>query len=221
MKKNFKYYIVVWAIALVLYIAVSLVMPGCNYAALIITALAFAAQLGCAYFAFKPAQLSKVFYNIPIIRISYIGVIITAVAGILFALLPVSPFIGTFICLAVLLFTVISVLKANAASELVSDVDEKVKAQTLFVKSLTADAESLLARAASPEAKSACKKVYEAIRYSDPMSSDALAGVESQITLKFNEFSAAVADGAENIGTLADELTVLIGDRNKKCKLLK
>ena len=53
------------------------------------------------------------------------------------------------------------------------------------------------------------------------MSNDALAGVESQITLKFNEFSGAVSGGAENIGTLADELVVLIGDRNKKCKLLK
>lgn len=221
MKKNFRYYIVIWAIALVLYIAVSLVVPECNYAALIITALAFAAQLGCAYFAFKPAQLSKVFYNIPIIRISYIGVIVTAVAGILFALLPVSPFIGTFICLAVFLFTVISVLKANAASELVSDVDEKVKAQTLFVKSLTADAESLLAHATTPEAKEACKKVFEAVRYSDPMSNDALAGVESQITLKFSEFSNAVTTGADSIDALANEFVILVGDRNKKYKLVK
>ena len=53
------------------------------------------------------------------------------------------------------------------------------------------------------------------------MSNDALAGVESQITLKFNEFSNAVTGGADNIGNIADELVILIGDRNKKCKLLK
>ena len=53
------------------------------------------------------------------------------------------------------------------------------------------------------------------------MSNDALAGVEDQITMKFNEFSNAVTSGAENVSTLADELVILVGDRNKKCKLLK
>ena len=82
-------------------------------------------------------------------------------------------------------------------------------------------AESLLARATTPEAKDSCKNVLEAIRYSDPMSNDALAGIESQITLKFSEFSNAVASGADSFDNLADELVVLIWDRNKKCKLLK
>lgn len=63
--------------------------------------------------------------------------------------------------------------------------------------------------------------MFEAVRYSDPMSNDALAGVESQITLKFNELSEAVSGGADNVKNIADELVILIGDRNKKCKLLK
>ena len=129
--------------------------------------------------------------------------------------------VGIIVCVLVLAFTAIAVIKAKAASDVVENIDKKVKAQTMFVKSLTVDAESLLARAATPEAKDACKKVYEAVRYSDPMSNDALAGVESQITLKFNEFSNAVTGGADNIGNIADELVILIGDRNKKCKLLK
>ena len=129
--------------------------------------------------------------------------------------------VGIIVCLLILAFTAIAVVKAKAAADVVEKIDNKVKAQTLFIKSLTVDAESLLARVATLEAKDACKKVYEAVRYSDPMANDALAGVESQITLKFNEFSNAVTSGADSIGNLANELVVLIGDRNKKCKLVK
>ena len=118
-------------------------------------------------------------------------------------------------------FGAISVIKAKAAADIVSDTDDKIKTQTLFIKSLTVDAEGLISRAKSEAVKAECKKVYEAIRYSDPMSSDALTGIESQITLKFNEFSNAVTSGTDNIETLANEVVILVGDRNKKCILLK
>ena len=101
-------------------------------------------------------------------------------------------------------------------------IDQKVKTQTFFIRSLTADAESLISRAANEEVKTACKKVYEAVRYSDPMSSDALAAIESQITLKFAALSEAASAGdAEKTKVLADEMIILVGDRNNKCKLLK
>ena len=70
--------------------------------------------------------------------------------------------------------------------------------------------------------KTEAKKVYEAIRYSDPMSNPALSDLEVQIFDKFNEFSSAVkSDHAEKAKTAAGELMTLIQNRNKKCKLLK
>ena len=93
--------------------------------------------------------------------------------------------------------------------------------QKQFIKLLTVDAEGLLNKSGTPEVKTAVKKVYEAIRYSDPMSNDALFDLESQIAVNFNEFAEAVAGDAGSIIGLADELVELIGDRNKKCKILK
>ena len=79
-----------------------------------------------------------------------------------------------------------------------------------------------MASAKSEAAKAECRKVYEAIRYSDPMSNDALASVESQITVKFAELSDAVKeDNVEQVAEIANEVIILLGDRNKKCKLLK
>ena len=230
MKKVFKSYVAIWAIMYVVFFALSFLgvvfaqsgFGGAFWAGYIFITLAFIGQLVCGYITFKPQNSDKVFYGIALFRASYVGLIATAIAGGICMALPFIPdWAGIVICLIIFAFNAIAVVKASLAVEAVEQVDEKIKTQTLFVKMLTADASTLNAKAKTDEAKAACKKVYEAIRYSDPMSSDALAGVESQITLKFNEFSAAVADGAENIGTLADELVVLIADRNNKCKILK
>ena len=233
MKKNFKFYIIIWAILLVLYnltvFLVRPVMPGyiINYDARFwiswgVIIATFIGQLFCAKVAFDSKNNEKLFLNIPLITQSYTALVVATIAGSALMLIPDCPaWIAAIVCAAVFGFGAISVIKAKAAADIVSDTDDKIKTQTLFIKSLTVDAEGLISRAKSEAVKAECKKVYEAIRYSDPMSSDALTGIESQITLKFNEFSNAVTSNADTISTLADELVILIGDRNKKCKLLK
>ena len=86
----------------------------------------------------------------------------------------------------------------------------------------TADAEVILASAKSAEIKAECKKVYEALRYSDPMSNEALSVTEGKITVKLGELKAAAsADDAEKTKTAAEDLMLLIKERNTKCKALK
>lgn len=64
--------------------------------------------------------------------------------------------------------------------------------------------------------------MYESIRYSDPMSNDALAGIESQIQNEFYVFSGAVKDGdTELVKSSADRIVTLVHERNNNCKLLK
>ena len=233
MKKNFKFYIIIWAILLVLYnltvFLVRPVMPGyiINYDARFwiswgVIIATFIGQLFCAKVAFDSKNNEKLFLNIPLIAQSYTALVVATIAGSALMLIPDCPaWVAAVVCAAVFGFGAISVIKAKAAADIVSDTDDKIKTQTLFIKSLTVDAEGLISRAKSEAVKAECKKVYEAIRYSDPMSSDALTGIESQITLKFNEFSNAVTSGTENIETLANEVVILVGDRNKKCILLK
>lgn len=232
MNKRIKYYAQIWAILLAVFNVICFITPdeadgmskfgGAFWAGYIFITIAFIGQLVCAYIALKTDDKTKLFYNIPIIRVSYTGLILTLVLGTLCMAIPNLPnWVGIIVCLLILAFTAIAVIKAKTASDVVENIDAKVKAKTLFVKSLTVDTESLLASATTADAKDACKKVLEAIRYSDPMSNDALAGIESQIAVKFKELSNAVIGGADSIDNLADELVVLIGDRNKKCKALK
>ena len=101
-------------------------------------------------------------------------------------------------------------------ADIVSEIDDKVKVQTSFIKTLIVDAELLISRAQNETSKAATKKVYEAVRYSDPMSNDGLSGIESEIAIKFNQFASAVTANNDDIATIAEELIVLITDRNKK-----
>ena len=233
MKKNFKYFAVIWAILLALFNVICFVTPdemngmskyaGAFWVGYIFITAAFVGQLICAFIAFKAENIEKMFYNVPLISLSFIGLIVMAVVGALTMAIPNLPnWIGIIVCAIVLAFTAIAVVKASMAADNVQQVEQKVKAQTFFIKSLTVDADTLLSQAKSDDIKAECRKVYEAVRYSDPMSNDALAAAESQITLKFSALSDAVkADNTADVKTLASELLVLIADRNKKCKLLK
>ena len=101
-------------------------------------------------------------------------------------------------------------------------VDEKIKEQTQFIKLLTADAEHLMSSSKTAELKAEAKKVYEAIRYSDPMSNEALADIEGQIQSEFAFFTQAIrSEDLELAKSVADGLLNLIDARNKKCKVLK
>ena len=232
MKKALKSYIAVWAVLLLLFNVIAFVSVGWEgqekytpsfWIGYVFITVMFVGQLLCSLKAFNTDDSQKLFYNIPLIKVSYTGLIVSFVVGGLCMLISPLPYwIGVIVCAIVLVLNVLSVVKATVAVEEVTRVDQKIKVQTFFIKSLTVDAETLMASAKSDAAKAECRKVYEAVRYSDPMSNDALASVESQITVKFAELSEAVkADDANKAMEIANEIIILVGDRNKKCKLLK
>ena len=233
MKKSIGVYSVIWAICLAVFNVIVFVTPNeiggvskftaSFWVGYVFITVAFIGQLVCAFFALKAENIKKMFYRIPMISISYTGLILMLIAGGIFMAIPTLPeWIGIIVCAIILAFNAIAVIKATAAAEVVGGIDEKVKTQTFFVKSLTADAQSLMASAKSDELRTEAKKVYEAIRYSDPMANDALSELDIQIKRQFNAFSDAVkAEDDELAKETADALAEIIERRNQECKLLK
>ena len=233
MKKSIGVYSVIWAICLAVFNVITFVTPNeiggvskftaSFWVGYVFITVAFIGQLVCAFFALKAENIKKMFYRIPMISISYTGLILMLIAGGIFMAIPTLPeWIGIIVCAIILAFNAIAVIKAIAAAEVVGGIDEKVKTQTFFVKSLAADAQSLMASAKSDELRTEAKKVYEAIRYSDPMANDALSELDIQIKRQFNAFSDAVkAEDDELAKETADALAEIIERRNQECKLLK
>ena len=231
---NFKSYALIWIIYLLIFNVVVFfvkpVIPGytISYDSRFWTSwsfiiIAFIINLFCASITFKQDNLKKLFYKVPLITISKTGLIVTLVLGIILMLIPDCPYwISVIVCFTICGLTLITVNKANWSSNIVEDIDKKIENNTSFIKSLTSDAEILLTNAKSEETKNLCKKVYDAIRYSDPMTNNELSSIESQIKTKFDEFSNAIASSdIELVKTCAGEIINLINARNKKCKFNK
>lgn len=230
MNRNFKYYIAAWAVLAVIFNVIAFATPavagaskfdGAFWSGYVLIMLALIGQLVCAYFAFKAKSKEQIFLRLSLVTVSYSALILSFVVGAACMLIPNLPnWVGIILCALILGFTAVSVIKANAAVELVRETDARVKEKTAFIRMMTVEADNLMARAQNGEAKAMCKKVYEALRYSDPMSCNALSGTEAEISEKFSAFAAAVKNG-ENASELADELIALIGDRNRMCKVMK
>ena len=233
MKKSFKIYSLIWAICFIVFNVITFVTPneiggvskfnGSFWVGYVFITIAFIGQLTCAFVAFKAENLKKFFYNIPLLSISYGGLVAMLIVGSIFMAIPVLPeWIAIIVCVIILAFNTIAIIKATAAADIVSGIDEKIKTQTFFIKSLSGDAQSLMTSAKSDELRVEAKKVYEAIRYSDPMANAALSDLDAQIEKQFNAFSDAVkADDAELAKETAATLVEMVERRNQKCKLLK
>lgn len=222
-----RFYVVGWTVAFAVFNIISFVRPvrfdPSFWNGYVAITLAFIGHLICTHTAFRSENKERLFYNLPLITISYAGLIIMLVAGSLTMAFPQIPYwLGIILCVAILGLTALSVIKARAAGEVVFGIDEAVKLKTSFIRSLLVDAERLVERSESKEALAASKKVCDAIRYSDPVSNEELSVIESDIEVAFRSFENAILnDSMEDISTASINLITLIGDRNRKNRTLK
>ena len=233
MKKNFKFYAIGWALLLIIFNVISILVPGwptlekttpsfwIGYA--FINA-AFVGQLVCAWMAFKDDSAKKTFYNLSLFSVSYAGLVSNFVVGaICMIITPLPYWVGAIICPFIFIVNLIAVIKAKIAVELVSEVDAKVETATAFIYEMREESESLFARAKADDGKAViCKKVRDAFKFSDPMSKSDLNAVEAEIKTHFDFLKKAIVEGKMDVATAeSDELLALISERNNKCKKLK
>lgn len=96
----------------------------------------------------------------------------------------------------------------------------EVKTKTQFIAALRIDAELLANRTENAKLKNQLAKLAETIRFSDPMSADALIPIEQQMTTKMDELKDNLQE-FEKASAIADEIALLLEERNAKCKVLK
>lgn len=228
MKKGIRFYVIAWLIVFALFnVSCFMISAGAGvkgsgfWTGYIFITLAFAGQLACGIYVLNTGDRTKMFYDIPVITVSYGGLIATLICGAVVMLVPQIPvWAGIIACLAILAFTATAVIKAMAVSDIVSETDSRVMEDTMFIRTLTADAEILAANAMDDDIKAVCRKVYEAARYSDPVSDAALSDIESQIRSGFTLLADAVAKGGDAAAE-AKKITALLAERNSKCKSMK
>ena len=222
--------IALFAIILVVYNILAFVIPfpknGCFWAAWAFGLVAILLQIPILLLAFRNGETVKSkFYGFPIARVGVIYLIAQMIVTVLFfalAFVNCPAWIPVVISVLVLAAGLLGVIATDAARDEIERQEKTVKVNTSFMKTLTVDAQTLLSRAKSEPVKTVCKKVFEAVRYSDPMSADALSDVESRIRTEFDCFTDAVTtDNADAAAASADELLTLIKERSSRCRMEK
>lgn len=231
MKKNYKNYIVVWAVLVLMFNLIVFITPNevagvskfhsSFWVGYIFITLTFITQLLVTLYSLK-GNIEKTFYNVPLISISFVTTIVMLTVGTVCMAVPIIPvWLGVILCAIVLAVAVVIGMQAKATADIVGGIDERIKNKTFFMKSLRVDVESLQARAGNSEIANEMKKVWDAVRYSNPVSAEALSGIEAQITIKFADLADAVdKEDVQAVKKDSKELQILINDREKKSRLL-
>ena len=234
MKKNFKYFSITWLVCFVLFNAITFLIPNeifgvtrfdksVFWIAYALITLSFVFQIVVAYKFVNDESKDKMFLNIPLLRTGYMAIIVSVFVGIVFMVFPVIPaWIGAIVSLLIAGYFVIACVKASTVANIVNDVGAKVKTKTAFMRMAIVEAENILARTTTTEMKEEVKKVYEALKYSDPMSTPVLDEIEQEIDNGLKELKNAVTcnDNAKVLSVTASIL-LNVKERNTKCKSLK
>ena len=220
-KKNIKGYVIL-GILFALVSVIAFAVPSAKTTAFWVsygfTALAFAAQIFIWKAAFGHSTMPKSkFLGFSIVYIGVIYLVIQIITLAVFLFCPTLPvWCSVVACAAVFGVSAVCMISADVGRSEIERVSAKVQEKTFYLRQLQADVEALANAETDSATKSALTQLAEKIRYSDPMSDERLVELEEQITARIAELKSS-ADKVKII----DELTSLLDERNRKCKILK
>lgn len=184
--------------------------------------LALLLSLGTGIYVFRTDDIKKQFHGLPVIMATYSSLLLLFVIGFFTTILPILPvWLNIILLIGISVFALIAAIGGDLVSDVVTGQDKEIRAKTVLIKSLTAEIGGLQS-IVSANQKDMWQKVYDALRYSDPMSADGLAQIEAQIAEKTAAFTAAInTNNDTDTNSLGQQLLGLISQRNTQCKLLK
>lgn len=222
MKKNHLMSYLALGIVFVLFNVVAFVIPtektATFWTAYAFSVVAFALQIPLWRIALgKKDTLKSKFLGIPVIHVVLTYLIVQLIAFAVFKILPTLPSWLTIIaCTVILAVSALCAIAGQAGANEINRVEEKIKVKRAFIQFLQTDIEMLVEAETDVETKAELKKLVEKVRFSDPMSHEMLGELESRISAKVEEMKTAT----DKKGLIA-EVTTLLTERNKKCKILK
>lgn len=222
MKKNTKLAYAVLGIVFILFNVIAFAVPTDKtitfWIAYAFTVVAFVLQIGIWNVAFKKAEtLKSKFFGVPIIYVGIVYLVLQLIAFAVFMIFPLIPsWIVIIACALVLGISVICLISADIARDEINRVEKKVNQKVFYIRELQADVKIMAEQEQNLETKISLTKLAEKIRYSDPMSSEALADLEERISEKVTALKTA-----NNKSEIITELDLLLAERNRKAKILK
>jgi len=191
----------------------------------IFTLAAFGVAGFALYTAFvKTPDAKSKFYGFPIAKIGITYGVFQIVASLI--VMALALWVPTWV--AVLLYAIalgaaiIGLISAEAVVEEIQIQDTKLKKDVSLMRSFQSKLNQMAGMCENPDAAVAVKAFAEDLRYSDPVSSDALAEIEQDLSAAIDDLQSAVIDGDSTaVKQLCRKASLLLAERNRLCKLKK
>ena len=223
--KNQTRMLVLWCVALGVFHIVILFLPLTRnflfWLAYVFDVVAIIGQLPIMSLAFKNGQDAKSrFYGFPIARVGLIYLVVQFIAGTVVMLLcewvPLWLAMILFVC--ILAFAIVGVIGTDTMRDKVEKIDSETISHTQMMRELSSKVKQL----SEHYTYSQLAKLAEEIRYSDPVSSDALRAVEERLSHSIDALTKALAEGnADLINRLIQNTFSILNERNQLCKQMK
>lgn len=224
MKKNTVRTAVVWLILLAVYHVIVFAVPfthnGAFWLSYVFALVAFAVLGAATYLGeIKGEGVKSKFYGFPILRLGAVYFAVQIVLSlIVMAVAVVKIWVALVVYVILLGAAAIGLIAADAMREEIQRQDVKLKKDVSFMRNLQSKVCQMATQCDAPE----LKRFAEDIRYSDPVSSDALGDIEQELAAAVEELQAAVVDGdGESVAQLCRKASAVLSERNRLCKLGK
>ncbi len=187
-------------------------------------ALAFVVQIVSMFLSFKSADVETAFFGIPLASFSVYYLIASLVIGALFMIFQahvnftLALVIQVLVLAAFLIIAIISLLSRDTVQE----ISDNIKVNAANLKSVLVDVEMMRDECTDPELKASLRRLAETVKYSDPMTNDAVADVEQRIMRTISEMRISIDDGQiADAKQACSQLERLFVERNKKLAISK
>ena len=227
MSKNSVRFYISLAAVLVAFCVIALVVPFVRTAAFWVSFAFGVAAIGIQVYTMPRAMAGNTrskFYGFPILRISFVYLVIQIVLSFVFMALAkwVPVWIPVVLYVLLLCAALIGFVAADSVREEVERQDVQIKKQVSTMRMLQSRLSTLAAQCDSETAAAAVSRLAEELRFSDPVSCEALFDAESELSACIDTLQQAVVDGSEeDILTLCRRTSAALAERNRLCKLNK
>lgn len=226
-KNRLRFYIVLIILFVVLSV-IAFVMPFQKtvtfWLSYFFAVIAIAFQIYVYPKAFEGPSVKSKFYGFPIARVTTIYLVAQLVLSLIFMIAGkwVPVWIPVILFVLMLGAAAIGFVAAEGMRDEVERQDVVHKANVRTMRALQSKSVFIASQCDDPETKKALDTFAEALRFSDPVSNDALKDIEENLTGLVEELGNAVMDKDYPAAkSLCAKATSLLADRNRMCKLNK
>ncbi|MCD8361677.1 MAG: hypothetical protein LUC98_01740 [Lachnospiraceae bacterium] len=178
----------------------------------------------CTFSIFRKPGVRPLFFGIPLATIATFFLIAELFCSLVFMFFQFQASVRVAAILQALLlcaFLIIAIV-AISARNTIEDTNARIRNNVSRIQGLSVDVEMLAGRCADLSAKNVLRHLSETIKYSDPMTNEAVAGYDENIERSLGELG-RVFDGGDMkaVKEQAKKIELLVAERNKRLKISK